>query len=158
MSEPAGLQLEKLRIDRTAAAKPRSTGLAAWLLLLALLAAGGWFARHWVGSALARVRQPQVQVGWAARPDPLRPGTAEGVAANGYIVARRRAALSADAPGRIVELLVEEGSRVERGALVARLYAAEHQAALASAEANLRAAESAVARAPPSKSRWLARA
>jgi len=65
-------------------------------------------------------------------------------AANGYIVARRRAALSADTPGRIVELAVTEGSVVRKGELVARLYSDELEASLRGAEAEVVAGEAAV--------------
>jgi RND family efflux transporter MFP subunit len=60
-----------------------------------------------------------------------------GTAANGYVVARTRAALSADTPGRIVELNVSEGSVVKRGDVVARLYHDEAEAALRAAEAEV---------------------
>ncbi len=62
-------------------------------------------------------------------------------------MAARRAALSADTPGRIVELNVTEGSRVKKGDLVARLYADEYAAALRRAEAELVAARVQVQRA-----------
>jgi RND family efflux transporter MFP subunit len=64
-----------------------------------------------------------------------------GAAANGYIVARTRAALSADTPGRIVELNVREGQAVKKGFVVARLYAEEYAAALRRAEADLQVGE-----------------
>lgn len=41
--------------------------------------------------------------------------------ASGYVVARRRAVVSAKIQGRLEELRVEEGSRVREGALIARL-------------------------------------
>ncbi|MEM8713549.1 MAG: HlyD family efflux transporter periplasmic adaptor subunit, partial [Planctomycetota bacterium] len=47
------------------------------------------------------------------------------------------AALSADTPGRIVELNVEEGSVVAKGDVVARLFADEVEASLRRAEADL---------------------
>lgn len=145
-----GMQLEKLRIDRPAAgsgAQADRRGAGPWLVALALILLGGWFGRDWIGAGVERLSRPAVTVVRAARSDPLRAGTAEGTAANGYIVARRRAALSADAPGRIVALYVEEGSVVKQGELVAQLYAAEYEAAVASAQASLASAESAVARA-----------
>src|SRR5262249_48606481 len=66
---------------------------------------------------------------------------------NGYVVADRRAALSADTPGRIVELNVREGSLVKKGDVVARLYADEFRAALERAKAELAAQEKTVLRA-----------
>ena len=70
-----------------------------------------------------------------------------GTAANGYVVAARRAALSSDVPGRIVELRVREGSVVKEGEIVARLFADEYRAALQRAEADVTAATAAVQRA-----------
>ena len=43
------------------------------------------------------------------------------VVANGYVVARTKAAVSAKIPGRLAMLNVSEGSRVEKGAIIARL-------------------------------------
>lgn len=62
---------------------------------------------------------------------------ASGAAAGGYLVARRRAALSADTPGRIIELNVEEGSVLKEGDVVARLFSDEVEAVLRRAEADL---------------------
>ena len=67
--------------------------------------------------------------------------------ADGYVVAARRAALSADTPGRIVELSVTEGSVVKKGQVVARLFSEELTAAVARAEAELAVAEAGVGRA-----------
>ena len=47
--------------------------------------------------------------------------SASGTAANGYVVARRQAALSTVVQGRVVELNVEEGDRVATGQQIARL-------------------------------------
>ncbi|MGQ0552804.1 MAG: efflux RND transporter periplasmic adaptor subunit [Planctomycetota bacterium] len=55
---------------------------------------------------------------------------ASGTAANGYVVARRQAALSTDIQGRLVELRVEEGDRVKSGDLIARLDTRQLEAAL----------------------------
>ncbi|PKN36146.1 MAG: efflux RND transporter periplasmic adaptor subunit [Deltaproteobacteria bacterium HGW-Deltaproteobacteria-19] len=41
--------------------------------------------------------------------------------ASGYVVAQRRAAVASKATGRLVALLVEEGSRVRKGQVIARL-------------------------------------
>nr|WP_320132503.1 efflux RND transporter periplasmic adaptor subunit [uncultured Holophaga sp.] len=75
------------------------------------------------------------------------------VTASGYLVARHRATLSAKVPGRVAWLGVEEGSRVARGQVIARLEDAELRAGrdqtatqLAQAEADLRRGE-ALARA-----------
>jgi len=60
--------------------------------------------------------------------------------ASGYLVARRKAVVSAKIQGRLAELRVEEGSRVREGALLARLESSDY-------EAQVRRAAAAVERA-----------
>jgi HlyD family secretion protein len=62
------------------------------------------------------------------------------VVANGYVVARTKAAVSAKIPGRLAMLNVSEGSRVEKGAIIARLDNADYTAAVGQAEAELASA------------------
>lgn len=57
--------------------------------------------------------------------------------ASGYIVAQRKAAVASKATGRLVELLVEEGSRVTKGQVIARLENEDAAAAKEQALANL---------------------
>lgn len=61
--------------------------------------------------------------------------------ASGYLVARHRATLSAKVPGRLDWLGVEEGSRVTKGQVIARLECTDLQAARDQTEVNLRQAE-----------------
>ena len=61
--------------------------------------------------------------------------------ASGYLVARHRATLSAKVPGRIAWLGVEEGTRVAKGQVIARLEATDLQATRDQTEASLRQAE-----------------
>ncbi len=63
------------------------------------------------------------------------------VVANGYVVARTKAAVSAKIPGRLAMLNVSEGSRVEKGAVIARLDNADYAAAVGQAEAGLASAK-----------------
>src|SRR5262249_2562390 len=70
-----------------------------------------------------------------------------GTSSNGYIVAKTRAALSADTPGRIVQMNVQEGSVVKKGDVVAKLYSDEYAAFLRRAEADLALAQTGVLRA-----------
>ncbi len=62
---------------------------------------------------------------------------ATSVTANGYVVARTRASVSAKLAGRIAELRVSEGSNLRRGEVIARLENADYQAQLAQADAEL---------------------
>ncbi len=66
------------------------------------------------------------------------------VVANGYVVARTKAAVSAKIPGRLASLAVSEGSRVEQGEVIARLDNADYAAAVAQAEAQLASARATV--------------
>src|SRR5438477_3075511 len=69
-------------------------------------------------------------------------------AASGYLVARRKAVVSAKIQGRLAELRVEEGSRVRQGELLARLESGDYEAqvqrsaaAVSHAEADLAESE-----------------
>jgi RND family efflux transporter MFP subunit len=66
-------------------------------------------------------------------------GTVE-IVANGYVVARTKAAVSAKIPGRLAYLGVSEGSEVQRGAIIARLDNADYTAAVTQAEAEVASA------------------
>ena len=59
------------------------------------------------------------------------------VTANGYVVARTRAAVSAKIPGRLASLPVDGGSVVKRGEVIARLDNADYAAAVSEQQANL---------------------
>lgn len=61
--------------------------------------------------------------------------------ASGYLVARHRATLSAKVPGRLAWLGVEEGTRVSKGQVIARLECTDLQAGRDQTEVNLRQAE-----------------
>lgn len=105
------------------------------LILLVLISYIGW--KEWPSvteDSQAQYETARVQRRGGAK---ARAGTA----ANGYIVARRRAALSTDIPGRLVELNVEEGSRVDQGDVVARLDTRELEAYRDRLQAEIRAAQ-----------------
>lgn len=69
-------------------------------------------------------------------------GSAEiaSVTANGYVVARTRASVSAKVAGRLASLAVSEGSYVRRGEVIGRLENTDVQAGLAEAQANVASA------------------
>jgi RND family efflux transporter MFP subunit len=62
------------------------------------------------------------------------------LAANGYVVAQRKAAVASKGTGRLVYLGVEEGDRVRQGEIIARLDDQDMVAALAKAKADLEVA------------------
>ena len=63
------------------------------------------------------------------------------VVANGYVVARTKAAVSAKIPGRLAFLNVSEGSSVQKGDIIARLDNADYAAAVGQADAQVASAK-----------------
>ncbi len=132
-SSPKKPDLQKLRIDRT---PPAKTSRGPFLLILLVLVSYiGW--KEW--PTISVDSQTQVETDRVQRRGGAKART--GTAANGYIVARRRAALSTDIPGRLVVMNVEEGSRVNEGDVVARLDTRELEAYRDRLQAEIRAAQ-----------------
>ncbi len=157
---PEPMDLNRLKIDRSETARGRAPAASErrrrspWLrrgiiavLGLFLL----WLFRGPLLGLYDRLTLPEVQVVVAVKTNPLQSAALSGVSANGYVIAARRAALSADTPGRIVEMNVEEGSVVASGDVVARLYSKEYAAALRRAAADLKVAQSGAVRAKADK-------
>ena len=106
--------------------------LGALALVIVLVAAGLlWFA--------ARPAPLSVQVA-VARAASQASSTGSVLDASGYVTARRQATVSAKITGKVAEVLIEEGMRVEEGDVLARLDDTEAQAQLALAQAQLAAA------------------
>ncbi len=61
--------------------------------------------------------------------------------ASGYVVAQRKAAVASKGTGRLEILSVEEGSRVKKGQIIARLENADVQANISQAQANVNTAK-----------------
>jgi HlyD family secretion protein len=142
MSVPA--DLSKLRIDRGAPPAPvrRALGrnLAIFVVAAVIVA---------VTAIVLRTRSvPVAQVATASVSSGAGGGGAAGgatsVTANGYVVARTKASVSAKAAGRLAYLGVSEGSYVHRGEVIARLDNADYQASVAQAQANVAAADASV--------------
>lgn len=130
--------LEELRIDHGDRGSGRVPAWAlALVLLLGVLAAGGWF--WWRAPRALEVHTTLVE-------QPRAVGSGSTVLnASGYVVARRRATVSSKITGRVVEVLVEEGKPVRKGQMLARLDATTFEKGLALAEAELGATRRAVA-------------
>ncbi len=132
--------LRELRIDRGDAPPPRrrrrwllvAAGVLVALVLAALLFGGGR-------------RPPEVETA------PVLPLAGEGAPesvsvldASGYVVARRMATVSAKVTGKVQEVLIEEGMRVEEGQVLARLEPLDADAMRELARSQLAAARSQV--------------
>jgi RND family efflux transporter MFP subunit len=143
------MELEQLKIDRSAGDKRprrRRRGWVGPLIGLVVVGLALWIFQSQILGFIDAWRLPEVRTQRVSLRSGAAAATASGASANGYIVARTRAALSADTPGRIVEMNVEEGSVVKKGDIVARLYADEYRAALQHAEADLALAKTTLER------------
>jgi HlyD family secretion protein len=138
--------LSKLRIDRDPPPAVRKAfgrtlafvGAAAFLAVGAVV----WARSRSVATVETTVATPMSTGGGAGGS-----GAATSVTANGYVVARIRAAVSAKIAGRLASLTVDGGSDVKRGQVIARLENADYAAAVAEAEANLASARAQVVEA-----------
>ena len=130
--------LSKLRIDRDPPPEVRRAfGRTLALLALAAVLAGGavlWLRGRSAVDVESIVATPTSSASGPAASD------ATSVTANGYVVARVRASVSAKIPGRLASLTVDGGSEVRRGQVIARLENADYAAAVAEARANLASA------------------
>lgn len=136
-------RLNELRIDRADIESAGTGGgvtLAIIALVLVLAGAGGWWWWH-EGSA------PEVRVAVAesVRLDATAADAGETVLdASGYVTARRKATVSAKFTGKIVDVRIEEGMKVDEGQVLARLDDTLQSRSLDLAEARAAAARTAL--------------
>ena len=131
-------ELAGLKIDRAPESSGRAGRWIGLLVLLAVLGGGGYYAwKYFTADRPAEVEVATV----SERAAGVR---AQALAANGYVVARRRATVSSKITGKVMEVNVEEGMAVKEGQVLARLDDANYKAALALAEAQTAAARRAV--------------
>ena len=156
MDERSSL-LGQLRIDHddrdTGAGRPWAWWVGACVLLIAIGVAGVlvWRAQQGV---------PVSVVTAEAAPTDVAVGPGSILDASGYVVARRKATVSSKITGKVVDVLIEEGQRVERDEIIARLDDTNARAAVAQAlaqreqsKANLVAAQVAFVNAVPTYKR-----
>ncbi|MEO8301082.1 MAG: efflux RND transporter periplasmic adaptor subunit, partial [Rhizomicrobium sp.] len=139
--------LDSLKIERTPVQRRTASPLlygAAGIAVLAI-AAGAWF--FWPDS-----RVPVHAITVAAQGSGGAGGTS--LDASGYVVARRKATLSAKILGKVSEVNFEEGQKVKEGDIVARLDDSNYQASLRQAQAQLRQARAAMENNAPIYNRY----
>ena len=107
--------LDSLRIDRTTSAR-RNPSWIAPVLVVILLVGGGvfwWLKQPKAAAVETAVARAQASNGGGVQRTLLN--------ASGYVTARRAATVSSKVTGKVVEVLVEEGMKVEAGQVLARL-------------------------------------
>ena len=126
--------IEALRIDRDRGPRRRRWPMAVLVVAaLVLFAAGAAFALWRIRPTTVPVRTVVVRVEDSGADRTL-------LNASGYVTARREATVSSKVTGKVVEVLVEEGMRVEEGQVLARLDSSNVEMSLHLAEAQLRSA------------------
>jgi len=134
--------IDRLRITPGAADRRAQRPIRVWLIPLALLLAVGAAAWWW----LAHAGAVEIDTVAVARVDVEHSASRASVLdASGYVVARRQATVAAEVTGKLIEVNVEEGLKVEAGQVLARIDDATEQAQLKLAEARLAAARGALA-------------
>lgn len=122
--------LEALRLREQPAPRRRMPWVAAAVAVVVLGALGTWWSRASAATDVETVRAV------LRAPSPAGAGTPL-LTASGYVVARRKAVVSAKIQGRLAELRVEEGSRVSEGDVIARLESADFNANVTRARARV---------------------
>jgi HlyD family secretion protein len=134
----AATDIGRLKIDRGSAAPKRRWRIRWWMVVIALIVVFG----------VVRALMPHpvtVQTASVVTRYPAQQVTV--MTASGYVVAQRKAAVATKATGRLEELNVQEGSRVKKGDLLARIDSRDVVAQLAAAQANVGVARAAIASA-----------
>ena len=137
--ETQNVELASLRIDRSSQGfgpSKRSRWLRRiilWTVIIAVLIAGFLFLKDYLNPGI------EVQLATASLTSPAQANAV--LTASGYVVARRKAAVASKGTGTLMFLGVEEGDRVKKGQVIARLEDSDVAATLQRARENLRVAE-----------------
>lgn len=148
MTDTRESQLQSLSIDRSQPDNA-SSGAGIWTIILVaflcvLVAGGGTF--FWMNGRLVAEKEKVKAAEAAAAELDTSPvagtdgGINAGMIASGYAIAREHATVSAEVMGIVREVLVDEGSKVEKGQVLARLDDTRAQIGLAQAKASANAA------------------
>jgi len=129
--------LSSLRIDRDR--KPSSPWRWPLLLFVPVVALLGllYFMRSRQALSASEVKVVRASVSTPGQ----RAAGEQLLTASGYVVARRQAVVSSKIQGRLADLRVEEGSRVEQNDILARLESKEYEAQVRRAQAQVQRAE-----------------
>jgi len=129
--------LKELRIDRKAPAPAPSSRRGLWIglaIVVVVVLVGAWFL-FGRDSAIEVRTAPTVAIGSGSAATSV-------LDASGYVVARRMATVSSKITGKVQEVLIEEGQRVEAGQIMATLDPVDADAQRSLATSQLGAARS----------------
>ena len=139
--------LDQLRIDRGKLPQAGSRSPVWWVagaVVLVVIAIGGWLILSRPGGIPVRAAVAKPVASDASA------GAATGASmldASGYVVARRQATVSSKVTGKVVEISIEEGQRVEKDQVLARLDDSNARAAVDYARAQMQQTEVSLAAA-----------
>lgn len=135
--------LDALRIDRSKLPQNSGSGRLWWILLILLFAAGAgfwWFTRN---------KAIPVKTAIVAAQSASSSGGRTLLNASGYVTTRLEATVSSKVTGKVAEILVEEGMKVEKDQILARLDASNVESSLRLAQAQLASAKMNLAETEP---------
>ena len=127
-------KLDALKIERSE--RPPARIGVRWLVLAAIVVAVAAAAAFWA----LRPHPVLVRTAVVEEASKASAGTPTVLNASGYVTARRQATVSSKVTGKVVDVLIEEGMKVQKDQILARLDPSQADQALALALARLAAA------------------
>lgn len=123
-------------------ARSRISGILTWLVVLALLAGGGWAFWRWRQQHTAAAATPTIRTNSVSRGDIV-----QSVTANGALNPVRVVSVGSQISGIITEMNVDFNSKVKEGDVLAKIDPSTYEREVARAEADLASAKAGLAMA-----------
>ena len=133
-------ELASLRLDD----EPKYSRRGPWLVIAVLVFMVAASTLFWWGQGVLAATEVETTTPRVERSGGAVSGTPV-LTASGYVVARRKAVVSAKIQGLLADLRVEEGARVGEGEIIARLESQEYDAQVGRAQAQVQQAEAQIA-------------
>jgi HlyD family secretion protein len=124
--------------------EPPRSRRAAWVVIALLVLMVAASTLFWWGSGVFAATEVETTTPRVERSEGVPSGTPL-LTASGYVVARRKAVVSAKIQGRLADLRIEEGGRVHEGEVIARLESQDYDAQIRRAQAQVQQAEAQIA-------------
>jgi len=133
-------ELASLRLDD----EPKYSRRGPWVVIAVLVFMVAASTLFWWGQGVLAATEVETTTPRVERSGGAVSGTPV-LTASGYVVARRKAVVSAKIQGLLANLRVEEGARVREGEVIARLESQEYDAQVGRAQAQVQQAEAQIA-------------